>query len=52
MIDKHPDSYSLILLNIEGDPVETSGARLRAMRDAGEITLYPSTYRIVCDHGE
>ena len=47
LFDKHPKSYSLVLLNIEGDPVEVSGARLRAMRDTGEITLYPSTYRIV-----
>ena len=40
------------LVNIEGDPVEVSGTHLRAMKDAGEITLYPSTYRIVYDHDD
>jgi hypothetical protein len=27
-----------------------TGARLRAMRDEGEVTLFPATYRLVYDH--
>jgi hypothetical protein len=52
LIDKQPKSYSLILLNIEGYPVEVSGVHLRTMKDSGKIILYPSTYRIVYDHDE
>jgi hypothetical protein len=52
LFEQHPDTYSLVLLNIDGDPIEVSGAHLRAMKNAGEITLYPSTYRVVYDHGE
>ena len=47
LIDKFPDSYALILSDARGDPVEVPGARLRAMCAAGEITLYPATYRLV-----
>jgi hypothetical protein len=50
LIDQNPDTYALILLDMEDAPVEVTGAALRSMRDAGEITLYPATYRIVYDH--
>ncbi len=50
LIEQHPETYALILSNIEGGPVEVSGTRLRAMRDEGEVTLYPATYRLVYDH--
>jgi hypothetical protein len=50
LIDQHPDKYALILLDIEDAPVEVTGAGLRSMREAGEITLYPATYRIVYGH--
>jgi len=49
LIEQHPDTYALILSNVEGAPVEVTGARLRAMRDGGEVTLYPATYRLVYD---
>jgi hypothetical protein len=52
LIDQLPDKYALILLDIEGAPVEVTGAGLRRMRDAGEITLYPATYRIVYGHDQ
>jgi hypothetical protein len=42
LIEQHPETHSLILSNIEGDPVEVTDARLRAMRDDGKITLYPA----------
>ena len=30
-----------------GDAVEMTGARLRALRDCGGITIHPATYRLV-----
>ena len=47
LIDQHPESYAVILSDIEGQPVEITGTRLRAMCDDGEVTLYPATYRLV-----
>ena len=50
LMDKFPDLYALILSTPQGDPIEVPGARLRAMRDDGDLTLYPATYRLVFDH--
>ena len=50
LIEQHPETYALILSNIEGGAIEVTGARLRVMRDEGEVTLYPATYRLVYDH--
>jgi hypothetical protein len=47
LLDQKPDVYSFILVNPEGDPVEMTGARLRALGDGGEITIHPATYRLV-----
>lgn len=49
LIDKFPEMYALILADPKGDPIEVSGGRLRAMREGGELTLYPATYRLVLD---
>lgn len=50
LIDQHPEIYSLILANFEDGVVEVTGTRLLAMRDDGEVTLYPATYRLVYNH--
>ena len=50
--DQKPDNYSFILVNPEGEPVELTGARLRALRDGGEIAIHPATYRLVYDLDE
>ncbi len=50
LIEQHPETHSLILSSIDGCPVEVSGTRLCAMRDRGEVNLYPATYRLVYDH--
>lgn len=50
LIELHPNIYAFILSDVEGDPVEVTGASLRAMRDEGRITLYPASYRLVYDH--
>lgn len=47
LIGDRSNQYALILTDLEGAPVEVTGARLRAMREQGELTLYPATYRIV-----
>jgi len=50
LIDKFPDTYALILSDSQDDAVEITGARLRAMRDGGELKFYPATYRLVYDN--
>ncbi len=50
LIDKFPETYALVLSNLEGEPIEVSGTNLRAMRDEEKLTLYPATYRLVVDH--
>jgi hypothetical protein len=52
LLDQKPDNYSFILVNTEGEPVEMTGARLRALRDGGEIAIHPATYRLVYDLDE
>ena len=49
LLDQKPDLYSFILINPEGDPIEMTGTRLRALRDGGELTIHPATYRLVYD---
>ena len=49
LIDKFPETYALILSDSQDDAVEITGARLRAMRDGGELKFYPATYRLVYD---
>lgn len=52
LLDQKPDVYSFILVNPEGEPVEMTGGRLRALREGGEITIHPATYRLVYDLDE
>lgn len=52
LLDQKPDVYSFILINPEGDPVEMTGVRLRALRDGGKLTIHPATYRLVYDLDE
>ncbi len=47
LLEQAPENYALVLADLQGNPVEVPGSRLRAMRNAGEITLYPATYRLV-----
>ena len=49
-LEKFPELYSLVLINVQDEPVEVVGPRLRAMRDTGEIVLHPATYRLVYEH--
>ncbi|MEQ1669984.1 MAG: ATPase, partial [Hyphomicrobium sp.] len=49
LVDQKPDIYSFILINPEGAPVEMTGTRLRALREGGEMTIHPATYRLVYD---
>jgi hypothetical protein len=47
LIDKFPDTYALILSDEHDDAVEVTGESLRTMRDGGDLTLYPASYRLV-----
>src|SRR5262249_54978438 len=47
LIDKYPDKYALILSNLQDEPIEVPGERLLSMRDKGNLTLHPATYRLV-----
>ena len=50
LIEKYPEKYALILLSIDDEPIEIIGTKLSKMKDAGQITLYPATYRLVYDN--
>jgi hypothetical protein len=50
LMEQHPDTYALILSDLEDGPVEVTGASLRSMRDEGKVTLYPASYRLVYDN--
>lgn len=47
LLIKCPDSYALILSRRDGSPEERTGAHLTAMRESGQITLFPAAYRLV-----
>ena len=47
LIDKFPNMYALILSNVQDEPVEIAGVRLRAMPDGRKRTLCPATDRLV-----
>jgi len=49
LLDQKPELYSFILIKPEGGPVEMTGARLRTLRDGGQLTIHPATYRLVYD---
>ena len=49
LLDQKPDAYSFILVNSGGEPVEMTGTHLRALKDDGDITIHPATYRLVFD---
>ena len=52
IVEKHPENYVLVLSDPEGQPVEISGTHLCEMRERGDLTLHPSTYRLVYEHDE
>ena len=47
LIEQKPDTHALVLMDIEGGPVEVTGSHLLTMRDENQFTLYPATYRLV-----
>jgi hypothetical protein len=49
LLDQRPADYSFILTTPDGEPVEMTGTHLCAMRERGEITIHPATYRLVYD---
>jgi hypothetical protein len=47
LCEKFPDTYGIILVGVNEDPIDISGRRLCQMRERGELTLHPATYRLV-----
>ncbi len=47
---KHPEKYTLLLVALDGSPLEYSGKQICDLRDGGRLTLFPASYRIVYDH--
>jgi len=47
MLRNYPDLYSLVLVKLEGIPVEITGERVEELRREGVLALHPATYRIV-----
>lgn len=50
ILEKQPDNYALVLSDRAGNPVEVTGTMLRDMQEKRELTLYPSTYRLVYEN--
>jgi hypothetical protein len=50
LCQEFPDTYTLVLCELDGSPVEISGRRLLQMSEKGELTLHPATYRLVYKH--
>lgn len=44
---RSPELYTLLLTDKDGGPVALSGQTALEMRDRGQITLYPASYRLV-----
>lgn len=49
LIDATPETYALILENVNGDPVEMGGDLLCAMKTDGRLRLYPAAYRLAIE---
>src|SRR5262249_11256990 len=49
LIDQYPNKYTLILSSLQDEPVELPGVELLSLREKGELTLHPATYRLVLD---
>lgn len=47
LIKDKPHTYSLVLIDFDGAPIEVTGVNLQAMCAEGRISLYPATYRLV-----
>ena len=47
LLQANPETYALILSSQAGEPVEFTGSRLNILIEAGALTLFPATYRLV-----
>jgi hypothetical protein len=52
LLKQHPDIYSLIATHPNDSPTELTGTKLTELLQAGKVTLYPATYRLVHDAAE
>jgi hypothetical protein len=47
LCEKSPEGFALVLSNPDGSPREITGQMLKEMRESGELSVYPATYRLV-----
>ncbi|MGE0183859.1 MAG: sacsin N-terminal ATP-binding-like domain-containing protein [Parvularculaceae bacterium] len=47
LLEQKPNLYAFVLIDTEGNPIEITGERFRALREDGDISLHPATYRLV-----
>jgi hypothetical protein len=50
LLELEPETHSLVLEDAAGAPIELRGARLRRMRDDGQLAVHPASYRIKHNH--
>lgn len=46
LISSSPETYAVVLSDVNENPVEIIGTRLLTMRDKGEIQLFPASWRL------
>jgi len=46
LCQRHPEQYTLILVDTDDRPLELNGRELLRLRDSGVLKLYPAEYRI------
>lgn len=49
MIETHPETHSMILVDREDEPIEITGATICALKDDGVLKLYQTQFRLVCE---
>ncbi len=47
LLDDSPQRYAIVRKDLDGNPVEMTGADLRARLQAEEIMIYSARYRLV-----
>jgi len=46
LIEKHPETHALIVVDRDGNPVEMTGVQLRQLQERRILILHPATYRL------
>ena len=49
MVEAHPEAHSMVLVDIDGDPIEVPGSAICQLKDRGVLKLYQTHFRLVCE---